>query len=58
MNVELKMKTLGDELVIRLNPEQSDESWRKNIRGYFDFSGRPMRGLIFVDAKGLIMKTG
>jgi hypothetical protein len=44
---------LGDEVIIRLDPEQAELALREKHTRVFDFSGRPMKGWIFVDAGGV-----
>jgi hypothetical protein len=41
------------EMIVRLDPEQTDEALRERYARIFDLSGRPMKGWIFVHAKGL-----
>ena len=42
-----------DELIVRLDPEKTEEALRQKNTRIFDLSGRPMRGWILVQAKGL-----
>jgi hypothetical protein len=44
---------LGKEMIVRMNPSDSELALKKPHTRIFDFSGRPMKGWIFVDPKGL-----
>jgi hypothetical protein len=44
---------LGDELVLRLPPALADEALRRTHVRPMDFTGRPMRGFIYVASGGL-----
>ena len=41
------------ELIVRLDPEQTDQALRQRHTRIFDLSGRPMKGWILVQPKGL-----
>jgi hypothetical protein len=43
----------GNEMIIRLAPEQTDEALRRPHTRVFDLSGRPMKGWILVQPEGL-----
>jgi hypothetical protein len=43
----------GQEMIVRLDPEQTDEALRERHTRIFDLSGRPMKGWILVQSKGL-----
>jgi hypothetical protein len=43
----------GDEMIVRLDPEQTDEALSRRHTRIFDLSGRPMKGWILVQPKGL-----
>ena len=43
----------GQELIVRLDPEQTHQALRQRHTRVFDLSGRPMKGWILVQAKGL-----
>ena len=42
--------TLGDDLMVRLAPDDADSALAEPGVGPMDFTGRPMRGFITVDA--------
>ncbi|MEX1257120.1 MAG: TfoX/Sxy family protein [Gemmatimonadota bacterium] len=44
---------IGDEMIARLGPEGGEAALRDPHTRPFDFTGRPMRGWIFVEAAGL-----
>jgi hypothetical protein len=44
----------GEEMIVRLDPEDTDRALRERHTRVFDLSGgRPMKGWILVEAKGL-----
>ena len=43
----------GREMIVRLDPEETDGALRERHTRLFDLSGRPMKGWILVDPKGL-----
>jgi hypothetical protein len=43
----------GQELIVRLDPEQTAQALSKPHTRVFDLSGRPMKGWILVQPKGL-----
>jgi TfoX/Sxy family transcriptional regulator of competence genes len=47
----------GRELIVRLNPEQTDRALAKGHTRIFDLSGRPMKGWILVEPAGLANKA-
>ncbi len=42
-----------DEMIVRLNPEDTDQALREKHTRLFDLTGRPMKGWILVGPKGL-----
>jgi TfoX/Sxy family transcriptional regulator of competence genes len=44
---------IGNELIIRSTPEEAETLLAKNHTRIFDFSGRPMKGWIYVEASGM-----
>lgn len=44
---------LGDELIVRVGPHAHDETMGRPNTRKFDFTGKPMRGLVVVTPKGL-----
>ena len=47
----------GDELIVRIAPEQTDEALSQRHTRIFDLTGRPMKGWILVQASGLKTKA-
>jgi hypothetical protein len=47
----------GDELIVRIAPEQTDEALSRRHTRIFDLSGRPMKGWILVQPPGLKTKA-
>ena len=43
---------LKDELMVRVGPEQYEEALAQSGTRPMDFTGRPMKGMIFVDPNG------
>lgn len=43
----------GNEMIVRIDPEQTDETLKKRYTRIFDITGRPMKGWILVESKGL-----
>ena len=43
----------GQEMIVRLDPEETDKALRERHTRIFDLSGRPMKGWILVQSKGL-----
>jgi TfoX/Sxy family transcriptional regulator of competence genes len=43
---------LGDELIVRLDPEEAEEAMRDTHTRPFDATGRSMKGWLFVSAEG------
>lgn len=44
---------LGDELMIRLGPDGAERALRAKHTRPMDFTGRPMKGMVYVSADGL-----
>ena len=44
---------LKDELVLRLDPERAHDLLSRPYTRPMDFTGRPMKGFVFIEAKGL-----
>ena len=44
--------TKGDDLVLRLGPEKSEQALAKPHVRACDFTGRPMKGMVMVDPPG------
>ncbi len=43
---------VGDELMVRVGPEAYDEALRLPHARAMDFTGRPMKGFVFVGSRG------
>ena len=43
----------GQEMMVRLDPEQTDKALSERHTRIFDLSGRPMKGWVLVQPKGL-----
>jgi hypothetical protein len=48
----------GDEMIVRVDPEQTDKLLRERHVRLFDLTGRPMKGWLLVGAKGLTTAPG
>lgn len=44
---------LGDELIVRLEPEEAEQALREAHARVFDFTGRPARGMVVVEPPAL-----
>lgn len=49
----MSVGVIDDELVVRVGPEGFDDALAKGHARPFDFSGRPMKGWVYVDPEGL-----
>lgn len=47
----------ADEIMCRIDPEAEEEALSKNGSRPMDFTGRPMKGYVFVDESGLKKKS-
>ena len=43
----------GDRLMVRVGPEKYDEALAEKHAELMDFTGRPMKGMVFVGSDGL-----
>ncbi len=43
----------GDRLMVRVGPEKYDEALGQKHAQLMDFTGRPMKGMVFVGSEGL-----
>ena len=43
----------GEELMLRVGPEQFDAALKRKHARKMDFTGRPMKGFVFVGSEGL-----
>jgi TfoX/Sxy family transcriptional regulator of competence genes len=44
---------VGDELMVRVGPDAYDEALRRPHAREMDFTGKPMRGMLYVGTKGI-----
>jgi hypothetical protein len=44
---------LGDELIVRLGPDEAEEALAAEHTRVFDFTGRPSKGMVFVAPEGV-----
>jgi hypothetical protein len=49
---------LGEELMVRVGPEAYDEALKQPQARALDFTGRPMRGMIYVSTAGVDSDQG
>lgn len=52
VNGAMAVGILGDDLMVRVGPSGHDAALREPHARPMDFTGRPMRGYVFVDADG------
>ena len=43
---------VGDDLMVRLDPADAEQALAESHARPMDFTGRPMKGMVFVDAAG------
>jgi hypothetical protein len=53
LNGNMCCGVIGDEMIARIGPEGGEAALREKHTRAFDFTGRPMRGWIYVEAEGL-----
>ena len=49
---------LGDRLMVRVGADAYDEALSEPHCGPMDFTGRPMRGFVVVEAEGVVSEAG
>lgn len=49
----MSVGVIGDELVVRVGPDAFEASMAEAHARPFDFTGRPMKGWVYVSAQGL-----
>jgi TfoX/Sxy family transcriptional regulator of competence genes len=54
----MSVGVIGEELIVRLNPEDAEKSMKEDGVREFDFTGRPMKGWIFVAPERTSDDTG
>lgn len=57
VNGNLACGVHGSEMIVRLDPKQTEQTLSKPHTRVFDLSGRPMKGWILVQPKGLTTKA-
>ncbi len=53
LNGNMCCGVLGKEMIVRLDPDEAEKALQKANTRIFDFSGRPMRGWVFVHQKAV-----
>ena len=53
LNGNMACGVLGEELIVRLAPDDAERALAEPYTRPFDYTGRPMRGWIFVAAEGI-----
>jgi len=48
---------VGDKLVVRVGPDNYQHCLRRQYAREMDFTGKAMKGMVYVDAKGLLSDT-
>jgi TfoX/Sxy family transcriptional regulator of competence genes len=51
LNGNMAVGVHGDELIVRIAPERTDEALAKPHTRVFDMTGRPMKGWLLVDSE-------
>jgi len=54
LNGNMSVGLHGDELIVRLDPEETDAALARPHTRIFDITGRPMKGWILVKPAGLV----
>jgi TfoX/Sxy family transcriptional regulator of competence genes len=57
VNGHMAVGTLGEDLMVRLDRDDADRALAEAHVGPMDFTGRPMRGFLKVDAAGVAEDT-
>ena len=52
LNGNMILGVLGDELVVRVGPDAYDDALEREHARLMDFTGRPMKGLVYVGPEG------
>ena len=53
LNGNMSVGVYGDEMIVRLPPEDTDKALAKPYVRIFDITGKPMKGWVLVGPKGL-----
>ena len=53
LNGNMSCGVHGSDMIVRLDPAQTDKALSERYTRVFDLSGRPMKGWILVEPKGL-----
>lgn len=48
---------IGNDMIVRVSPEQTEQLLEKSHTKVFDFSGRPMKGWIVVEPEAIARKS-
>jgi TfoX/Sxy family transcriptional regulator of competence genes len=52
VDAKMCVGVLGDELMVRIDPEEHERALKKKGCRVMDFTGKPMKGFVFVAATG------
>lgn len=58
LNGNMCCGVLGKEMIVRLDPAEAESALKKAETRVFDFSGRPMKGWLFVRGKNVSTDDG
>lgn len=53
VNEKMCVGVLDDKLMARIDPEQQEQALTKKGCRRMDFTGRPMKGFLFIEPKGM-----
>lgn len=53
VNGHMACGVIGDELMVRVGPDAYDEALQKPGAREMDFTGRPMKGMVYVRPRGI-----
>ena len=49
---------LGEDLIVRLEPDEADQALREEHTRVFDFTGRPAKGMVMVESAAIADPAG
>jgi TfoX/Sxy family transcriptional regulator of competence genes len=53
VNAKMCVGVVGEELMVRIDPEEHDRALKKKGCRVMDFTGKPMKGFVFVGKAGI-----
>lgn len=53
VNSKMCVGVVGEELMVRIDPEEHDQALKKKGCRVMDFTGKPMKGFVFVGTAGI-----